>query len=390
MSFVSFKPFPKVQQLPPYVFQEVAALVSAAARGGRDVINLSLGSPDLPPARMIRDALHEAVEMEGASRYSVSAGIDQLRRSCAAYYERRFGVVLDHETEIVSTLGSKNAFATFAQAVAGPSDAVLVPSPSYPIHQWGFEIAGARTIAVPPLADDSFFRAAEEALRQAGGSALALVVSYPGNPTGEVAGKAFLREVVRFARRHDLLLLSDLAYAEIYFAEPPHSILEIDGAKDIAIEFTSVSKTFNMAGWRVGFAVGNDRLVGALKHLKSYLDYGNFTPIQKAAAIALDHSEALSSEIRRTYLGRRDAFCKAASNAGWHLPAPEAGMFVWAKVPTAEDSLSFCKRMVTEAGVALSPGSGFGDQGEGYVRAALVASTDELEQAARRLAAAIG
>ncbi|GGY49445.1 aminotransferase class I/II-fold pyridoxal phosphate-dependent enzyme [Parvularcula lutaonensis] len=382
--------FHTVRRLPPYVFAQVAEIVAAARAEGKEVLDLSMGSPDMRAPQIVIDALKDAVDAPDASRYSASAGVEKLRKACADYYGRRFGVRLDPDLHVVSTLGSKNAFANLATAITAPGDVVLVPNPSYPIHTFGFILAGGVVRPYPVEPNDNLFRQAEWAIRYSTPKPIAMVLNYPANPTTKTADFAFFEEAVRFARKHELFILSDLAYAEIYYDEPPHSILEVPGARDLAVEFTSASKSFNMAGWRVGFTVGNERLIQALTRVKSYLDYGSFAPIQHATALALDNAEAITADVRIQYRARRDAFLEAASAAGWDLPKPDASMFIWAPLPKGEtDSVSFCKRMVREAGVALSPGVGFGEGGTGHIRIALVAPEDQLASAATRIARAI-
>ncbi|MEM7740469.1 MAG: aminotransferase class I/II-fold pyridoxal phosphate-dependent enzyme [Pseudomonadota bacterium] len=361
-------------------------MVAAERAEGRDVIDLSMGSPDLPAPRVVIEALKDQVEQPDASRYSVSVGVEPLRRACAEYYGKRFGVKLDPERHIVSTLGSKNAFANLATAITAPGDVILVPNPSYPIHSFGFILAGGVVRPLPMMPGDEVFRQAEWAIRYSVPKPIAMVINYPANPTSEVASLAFYEEVIRFARKHDLFILSDLAYAEIYYDDPPPSILQVPGAMDLAVEFTSASKSFNMAGWRVGFVAGQERLIAALTRVKAYLDYGSFAPIQHAAALALEQFEEIAPQVRASYASRLSALLSAAKDSGWNLPRPKASMFSWAKLPHGEtDSLAFCQRMVREAGVALSPGVGFGEAGEGHVRVALVADEDKLAEAARRV-----
>jgi alanine-synthesizing transaminase len=383
--------FYAIRRLPPYVFAQVKEMVAEAERHGRDVIDLSMGSPDLGAPAAVTERLREAALRKDSHRYSVSKGITALREAQARYYERRFGVRLNPETEVVHTLGSKNAFANLAFAITSPGDVVLAPNPSYPIHMFGFVMAGGVVRPIPCRADEEVFRAADRALRYCVPRPIAMVLNYPSNPTAETATLDFYREAVAYARKHDLILLSDLAYAEIYYDAPPPSILEVPGAKDVAIEFTSASKSFSMAGWRVGFAVGNERLIAALTRVKAYLDYGSFEPIQEAAIVALDDAEAITAEVRATYARRLGVLTESLAEAGWSVPRPEASMFVWAPLPEGQggDSLAFAKRMVKEAGVALSPGTGFGEGGEGHVRIALVADEDRLREAARRLGAAL-
>lgn len=382
--------FHTIKKLPPYVFSQVAEIVAEARAKGQKVTDLSIGSPDLPAPDVVRERMKEALDAPDASRYSESVGVAAVRTACARYYERRFGVKLDPDTQVVSTLGSKNAFANVAAAITAPGDIALVPNPTYPIHAFGFLLAGGAVHPVPAKADESVFRAAEHAMRFCVPKPIALILNFPANPTTEIADFAFYEEAVRFAKKHEIILFSDLAYAEIYYGDPPRSILEVPGAEDVAVEFTSASKSFNMAGWRMGFVVGNKRVLAALTRVKAYLDYGNFAPIQHATATALDNAEAISSEVRTAYSARLTAFLTAAADAGWKLPRPEASMFIWTKLPEGEnDSLDFCKRIVRETGVALSPGVGFGVGGEGYARIALVAPEEELADATRRIAQAI-
>ncbi|WP_031554465.1 aminotransferase class I/II-fold pyridoxal phosphate-dependent enzyme [Parvularcula oceani] len=383
--------FYAIRRLPPYVFAQVAEIVADARAQGREVTDLSMGNPDLPTPSSIVEVLREAVLDPASHRYSDSRGVQSLREAQARYYGRRFGVKVDPDRQVVATLGSKNAFANLATAITAPGDVVLVPNPSYPIHAFGFVMAGGVVRPIPTKADDGIFRAAERALRYCVPRPIAMVLNYPANPTTECASLDFYREAVRFAKKHDLFILSDLAYAEVYFGDPPPSILEVPGAMDVAIEFTSASKSFSMAGWRVGFAVGNERLIAAMTRVKAYLDYGSFAPIQHAAAVALDNAEDISAEVRAAYARRLDVLLDSFADAGWELPRPEASMFVWAKLPEGEgeDSLEFSKRMVREAGVALSPGTGFGEGGEGHVRIALVDDEAQIRAAARRIGEAL-
>lgn len=381
--------FHAIRRLPPYVFAEVNRQKAAARAAGRDVIDLGMGNPDLPTPSFIVDKLCEVARDPKAHRYSASRGIVGLRKAQARYYERRFGVKLDPETEIVATLGSKEGFANMATAITAPGDVILSPNPSYPIHAFGFIMAGGVMRATPSAPTDAVFIEAEKAIRYSVPKPIAMVINYPSNPTAEVATPGFYKEAVAFAKRHDLILLSDLAYAEIYFdGSPPPSILEVPGAKDVAVEFTSMSKTFSMPGWRMGFAVGNARLIEALARVKSYLDYGAFTPIQVAAIAALDHSEKVAAEVRDVYAKRLSVLTDSFAHAGWHLPKPKASMFVWAPVPEnyPAHSLAFAKHLLAEADVAISPGVGFGEKGEGFVRIALVENEQRIRQAAKGVA----
>jgi alanine-synthesizing transaminase len=381
--------FHKIRRLPPYVFEEVNKLKARERAKGVDIIDFGMGNPDLPTPQHVIDKLVETAQKPRTNRYSMSRGIPGLRRSMARYYQRRFGVKLDPETEVVATLGSKEAFANIAQAIAAPGDVILAPNPSYPIHPFGFIIAGASIRHVRALSPEEYLDGLERAVRHSVPPPIALVVSYPSNPTAQTADLTFYRDVVRFAERHDLIILSDLAYAELYFnGEPPPSILQIDGAKQRTVELTSLSKTYSMAGWRMGFAVGDSRLIGALARLKSYLDYGAFTPIQVAACAALDGPQDCIDEVRATYKSRRDVLVESFGRAGWKIPSPDASMFVWAPLPEGLEhlgSLEFSKRLIEEAETAVSPGAGFGEYGEGFVRIALVENEQRIRQAARNV-----
>src|SRR3954447_17685915 len=379
--------FHKVRRLPPYVFEQVNRLKASARSRGADIIDLGMGNPDLPTPKAIVDKLCEVVRDPRTHRYSASRGIQGLRRAQGAYYERRFGVKLNPDTEIVATLGSKEGFANMAQAITAPGDVILVPNPTYPIHEFGFIMSGGVIRHLPSATDASFMISLERAVKHSVPKPSALVLNYPANPTAVVADLDFYREVVAFAKKHDLILLSDLAYAEIYFdGDPPPSILQVPGAIDIAVEFTTLSKTYAMPGWRMGFAVGNERLIGALTRVKSYLDYGAFTPIQAAAVAALNGPQDCVEANRQLYKKRRDVLVDAFGRAGWAIPVPQASMFAWAPIPeqfTGLGSMEFAKRLLTEAHVAVAPGVGFGEEGEGFVRIALVENEQRLRQAAR-------
>ena len=381
--------FHRIKRLPPYVFAEVNRLKAAARARGADIIDLGMGNPDMPTPQHIVDKLIETINKPRTHRYSASKGIPGLRRAQAAYYERRFGVKLDPETEIVATLGSKEGFANMAQAISAPGDIILVPNPSYPIHAFGFIIVGATIRHLPASNGDDFLRAMEHAVKHSIPKPLAVVLSYPSNPTAMVASLDFYKEAVALAKKLGLIILSDLAYAELYFdGEPPPSVLQVPGAKDIAVEFTSLSKTYNMPGWRMGFAVGNARLIGALARVKSYLDYGAFTPIQVAAAAALTGPQDCVDEIRSLYKHRRDVLVESFDRAGFHIPTPPATMFAWAPVPEPYKhlgSVEFTKLLIEKADVAVSPGPGFGEYGEGFIRIALVENEQRIRQAARSI-----
>jgi alanine-synthesizing transaminase len=381
--------FHRIKRLPPYVFAEVNRLKAAARARGADIIDLGMGNPDLPTPQHIVDKLVETVSKPRTHRYSASKGIPGLRRAQAAYYERRFGVKLDPETQIVATLGSKEGFANMAQAITAPGDVILVPNPTYPIHEFGFLLSGAAIRHLPAGTGEEFLRLVERACKHTIPKPLALVLSYPSNPTAMTADLDFYKDAVELAKRLDLIILSDVAYAEIYFdGTPPPSVLQVPGAIDIAVEFTSLSKTYNMPGWRIGFAVGNERLIAALARIKSYLDYGAFTPVQVAAAAALNGPQDCVEEIRTTYHKRRDCLVETFSRAGWDIPPPPATMFAWAPLPErfkALGSVEFAKLLIEKAEIAVSPGLGFGEYGEGFIRIALVENEHRIRQAARNL-----
>jgi alanine-synthesizing transaminase len=383
--------FHSIRRLPPYVFASVNAAKAAARAAGEDIIDLGMGNPDSPTPPHIVAKLVETVQDPRTHRYSQSKGIPGLRRALAGYYARRFGVKLDPETEVVATLGSKEGLANLASAITSPGDTILVPNPSYPIHQFGFIIAGASVRSIPAKPGDEMMRALDRAVRHSVPKPTAVIVNFPSNPTAYLADLDFYREVVTFCRRHDLWILSDLAYAEIYFNDvPPPSILQIEGAKDIAVEFTSMSKTYSMPGWRMGFAAGNPKLIAALTRMKSYLDYGAFTPIQVAAIAALNGPQDCVAEMRALYKERRDLLIPALCEAGWEMPSPAGSMFAWAPVPEryAElGSVGFAKLLLSRAKVAVAPGVGFGEHGEGFVRIALVENHQRLRQAIRNIRA---
>jgi alanine-synthesizing transaminase len=381
--------FHRIKRLPPYVFAEVNRLKAAARARGADIIDLGMGNPDMPTPQHIIDKLVETIAKPRTHRYSASKGIPGLRRAQAAYYERRFGVTLDPETQIVATMGSKEGFANMAQAITAPGDVILVPNPTYPIHEFGFLLSGAAIRHLPASTGEEFLNSVDRACKHTIPKPLALVLSYPSNPTAMTADLDFYKDAVALAKKLDLIILSDIAYAEIYFdGNPPPSVLQVPGAVDIAVEFTSLSKTYNMPGWRMGFAVGNERLIAALARIKSYLDYGAFTPIQVAASAALNGPQECVAEIRATYRSRRDCLVESFGRAGWNIPPPPATMFAWAPVPEpfkALGSVEFAKLLIEKAGVAVSPGLGFGEYGEGYIRIALVENEHRIRQAARNL-----
>jgi alanine-synthesizing transaminase len=381
--------FHRIRRLPPYVFAEVNAMKAAARQRGEDVIDLGMGNPDSAPPNHVIEKLAEVARNPRAHRYSASKGIPGLRRAQAAYYERRFGVSLDPDSEVIVTLGSKEGLANLAQAITAPGDVVLAPNPSYPIHQFGFIIAGAAIRSIPAAPGPDFFARLELAMRYTVPKPSVLVLGYPSNPTAYVADLPFYEQVVSFARANGLWVISDLAYAEIYFGETPTpSILQVADARKVAVEFTSISKTYSMAGWRIGFAVGNPTLIGALTRVKSYLDYGAFTPVQAAATAALNGPQDIVEQNRQLYRSRRDCLVDSFGRAGWPVPVPSASMFAWVPIPErfrALGSLEFSKRLLAEAGVAVAPGVGFGEEGEGFVRIALVENEQRIRQAARNV-----
>ena len=384
--------FHRIRRLPPYVFAEVNTAKARARAGAEDIVDLGMGNPDSPTPPHIVAKLVEAVQDPRTHRYSMSKGIPGLRRALAGYYERRFGVKLDPETEVVATLGSKEGLANLAQAISSPGDTILVPNPSYPIHQFGFIIAGATARTIPYTPDDEMLAAIDRAVRHSVPKPTALIVNFPSNPTALLASREFYTDLVALARRHELFILSDLAYAELYFDEsrPPPSVLEIPGAKDVTVEFTSLSKTYNMPGWRMGFAAGNPRLISALARVKSYLDYGAFTPIQVAATAALNGPQDCVAEMRALYRERRDVLVKGLHAAGWDVPAPEGSMFVWAPIPERFrhlGSVGFSKLLLEKAKVAVAPGVGFGEYGDTHVRIALVENTHRIRQGLRGIRA---
>jgi alanine-synthesizing transaminase len=383
--------FHRIRRLPPYVFAEVNAAKARARGEGQDIIDLGMGNPDSPTPPHIVAKLVETVADPRTHRYSTSKGILGLRRALAGYYQRRFDVKLDPETEIVATLGSKEGLANLAAAITSPGDTILVPNPSYPIHQFGFIIAGASVRSIPAMPGEAMLRALDSAVRHSVPKPTALIVNFPSNPTAFLAGLDFYREVVAFARKHEVWVLSDLAYAEIYFGEaPPPSILQVPGAREIAVEFTSMSKTYSMPGWRIGFAAGNTRLVAALTRMKSYLDYGAFTPIQVAAVAALNGPQDCVSQMRDLYRERRDVLIRGLAQAGWQVPSPEGSMFAWAPIPPRFahlGSVEFAKLLLARAQVAVAPGLGFGEHGEGFVRIGLVENPQRLRQAIRNIRA---
>lgn len=379
--------FERISRLPPYVFAEVNKLKEKERLKGRDIIDLGMGNPDKNTPNHIVQKLIETARNPKAHRYSVSRGIVGLRKAQAAYYKRRFNVNLDKDKEIVVTLGSKEGLANLASAITSKNDIVLVPNPSYPIHPYGFIIAGAKVKSIPIDKDEVYISSLKKYISKYKSKIKALVLNYPNNPTTKLVDKDFYEEVVKICIKHNIWILSDLAYAEIYFDNnPPPSILEIKNAKKIAVEFTSVSKTYSMPGWRIGFACGNPTLIAALAKIKSYLDYGAFTPIQVAATAALNGPQQCIGEIRNLYRERRDVLIESMARCGWNIPSPNSTMFVWAEIPDKykkKGSLYFAKELLKKAGMAVSPGVGFGSNGEGYVRISLVENKQRIRQAVR-------
>jgi alanine-synthesizing transaminase len=381
--------FHKIRRLPPYVFEEVNKLKARLRGQGVDIIDFGMGNPDLPVPQHIVDKLCETAVKPRTNRYSASRGIPGLRRAMAGYYDRRFGVKLNPDTQIVSTLGSKEGFANLAQAITAPGDVIISPNPSYPIHAFGFIMAGGVIRSIEAHSPEQYLRGIDRAVRHSVPPPIAMVVCYPANPTAQTADLDFYKDAVAMAKKHDMFLLSDMAYSEIYFeGQPPPSVLQVPGALDVAVEVNTLSKTYSMAGFRVGFALGNERLIAALARVKSYLDYGAYTPLQVAAAAALNGPQECVEEMRNTYKQRRDILLDSFAKAGWTLPKPSASMFVWAPLPEQfkhMGSVEFSKRLMEGAEIAVAPGAGFGEYGDGFVRIALVENEQRIRQAGRNL-----
>ncbi|MCK5648403.1 MAG: alanine transaminase [Gammaproteobacteria bacterium] len=381
--------FQRIKRLPPYVFNIVNGLKAKARSRGEDIIDFGMGNPDQPTPKHIVDKMVEATQRNDTHRYSMSRGIPKLRKAICNWYKRSYDVDLNPETEAIVTIGSKEGLAHLALATVGPGDAVLVPNPSYPIHPYGFVIAGADIRHVPMTPDVDFFAELEKAIKDSWPKPKMLVLNFPGNPTTQCVELDFFEKVVKIAREHGIWVVHDIAYAEIVFdGYKAPSILQIPGAKDIAVEFYSLSKTYNMPGWRVGFMCGNSTLVAALTRMKSYLDYGMFTPIQVAAIQALDGPQDCVKEIRDMYQARRDVLCAGLDSIGWVVAKPKATMFVWAPIPAEYKdmgSLEFSKKLLTEAKVAVSPGIGFGEYGDDHVRFSLIENEHRTRQAIRCL-----
>lgn len=387
--------FYRIGLLPPYVFAEVNKIKAQARAAGHDIIDFGMGNPDSkPPAHVIAKA-KEVMDIDPkASRYSVSKGVYGLRKAQAAYYQRRYGIELNPDTEICVSIGSKEGLATMASAISKPGDVFVVPDPSYPIHVWGFKIPGAEVRTIPNSPNNpEFFDNVKAAFEQEP-KPVAMILNYPCNPTAETVDIDFYTEMVAIAKHYGVYLISDLAYCEIYFdGKPTRSILEVPGAKDIAVEFTTVSKSYSMAGWRIGFACGNSALVGALTKLKSYLDYGTFLPVQVAAAAALNGPQEYVQQMRDLYQSRRDVMVQGLHEAGWQVTNPAASMFIWAQLPKSHEhlgSLEFSKQLLQHADVAVAPGIGFGEGGEGFVRIALVENKQRIRQAIRGIKSYLG
>ncbi|PIR33415.1 MAG: aminotransferase [Alphaproteobacteria bacterium CG11_big_fil_rev_8_21_14_0_20_44_7] len=385
----SSEDFDRIRRLPPYVFAEVNRLKAEFRAEGKDIIDFGMGNPDLPTPPHIVEKMIETARNPITHGYSMSKGIPGLRKAICGYYDRRFGVELNPETEAIVTIGSKEGLANMAQAITKPGDTILVPNPSYPIHCFGFVIAGASVYHLPKYQGRSLKDQVEEAVKKCSPKPTALILNYPCNPTAEIVDLAFYEEMVDLCKFHGIYILSDLAYCEIYFDDmPPPSVLQVKGAKDIAVEFTTMSKTYSMPGWRIGFAVGNQKLIHALTRIKSYLDYGAFTPIQVAAAAALNGPQDCVEETRQIYKERRDILISGMKNAGWDIEEPKASMFAWAKLPEKYlhlGSLEFSKLLMEKADVAVAPGIGFGEYGDEYVRIALVENKQRIRQACRNV-----
>jgi alanine-synthesizing transaminase len=379
--------FRRIKRLPPYVFAIVNALKAEARARGEDIIDFGMGNPDQPTPKHIVDKLVEAAQRRDTHRYSQSKGIPRLRRAICNWYKDRYDVDLDFETEAIVSIGSKEGLAHLALACLGPGDSVLVPNPAYPIHPYGFVIAGADVRHVPLVPGVDFFEELEKAIAESWPRPKMLVLNFPGNPTTQCVELDFFERVVAIAREHNIWVIHDIAYADIVFdGYKAPSILQVPGAKEIAVEFFSLSKSYNMPGWRVGFMVGNPVLVAALAKIKSYLDYGTFTPIQVAAITALEGPQECVQEIRDMYQKRRDVLCDGLNALGWQVEKPRATMFLWARIPEAYQSmgsLEFSKKLITDAKVAVSPGIGFGQHGDDHVRFSLIENEHRTRQALR-------
>ena len=385
--------FERINRLPPYIFSEINGLKMKLRSEKRDIIDFGMGNPDMPTPLHIRQKLKETIDKPGVGRYSVSRGIIGLRKAQSNYYKRRFNVDLDYNKEIIVTIGSKEGLANLAQAITSRGDKILCPDPSYPVHPYGFMIAGAKLIPLKTLFNGLFdqekYLTKVDSYLKKNSLIKAIIVSFPSNPTAQVVGLDFYKDLVKIAKKYNIYILSDLAYSEIYFNDnPPPSILEVNGAKKVAVEFTTLSKTYAMAGWRIGFAVGNKTLIEALSKIKSYVDYGAFTPLQVAATAALNGPQKCVEDIRQIYKKRRDVLIESFDRAGWHIQKPSASMFVWAPIPSkyiSDGSMKFSKNLMNKADVAVAPGLAFGKYGEGFVRIGLVENTQRIRQASKSI-----
>ena len=385
--------FERINRLPPYIFSEINNLKFKLRSQKKDIIDFGMGNPDMPTPNHIRQKLKDTIDKPGVGRYSVSKGINGLRKAQAKYYKRRFDVNLDINKEIIVTIGSKEGLANLAQAITSKGDKILCPDLSYPVHPYGFTIAGAKLTPLKTIYNGKFnpekYLINIEKNMKKNFSIKAVIVSFPSNPTAQIVDLDFYKDLVKLAIKYEIYILSDLAYSEIYFENnPPPSILEVNDAKKVAVEFTTLSKTYAMAGWRIGFAVGNKTLIEALTKIKSYVDYGAFTPVQVAATAALNGSQQCVEEIRQTYKKRRDVLIETFARAGWEIPKPKASMFVWAPIPDKFKklgSMKFAKKLMINADVAVAPGLAFGKNGEGFVRIGLVENTQRIRQAAKNI-----
>ncbi len=386
--------FPRINRLPPYVFNVVDALKKEARANGDDIIDFGMGNPDQPTPQHIVDKLVEVVQKKGTHRYSQSRGIPRLRKAICDWYANRYQVGLDPEKQAIATIGAKEGLSHLALALCDTGDAVMVPNPTYPIHTYAFVIAGADIRHVPLTEDSDFFENLEKSIRHSWPKPKVLVLNFPANPTTQCVDLEFFKKIVAFAKENRLWIIHDLAYADLVFdGYKAPSILQVEGALDCAVEFFTVSKSYNMPGWRIGFCCGNEKLIGMLTRIKSYLDYGIFTPIQVAAIVALEGPQDCVSEICELYRLRRDALCEGMNEIGWNVTPPKATMFVWAKIPEPflkKGSLEFSKLLIREAKVAVSPGIGFGEYGDAYVRFALIENRQRTRQAIRGLKQMLG